>query len=489
MRSHAPPARRCRALPPAAAVGLAVATLAGCQTYAPRPLDPAAHRAQWAARSPDAAGVAEFARRLAAPGEPAPFDTSDGLSLAEAEAVALFFNPRLRVARLRAGVAAATAENAGLWDDPTLDFDGERILAGVDHPWVVGATIGLTIPISGSLSAERDRADAEHRAALARVAQDEWEVRSRLRAAWLEWSAHTLRAQQTREFLDELDAIAAVAARLEEAGEMPRTESRLFRLERLARQGDLRLHDARARESELALRALMGLTPDAQVALVPTLARPPVATPDSVLDEAIEARSPVLAVLREEYAVAELTLRREIREQYPDITIGPGIGEEDGDSRALLAVSLPIPLWNRNRQGVAEAAAQRELARAEYEAAVESLAADLAAAAVRAEALAAQRQEIESLLVPLVDEQDQEITRLARLGEFDALLTLETLVRRHETKLRLIDARLEEALAAARIEELLGPPPPPSAPAAADADADADADAPITAPPTGGSNP
>lgn len=480
MRPHAPPARRRRAHPPAAAAGLCVAMLAGCQTYTPRPLDAAAHRAQWAARSPEADGVAEFARRLAAPGEPAPFDPTDGLCLDEAEAVALFFNPRLRVARLRAGVAAATAENAGLWEDPALGFDGERILAGVDHPWVVGATIGLTIPISGSLSAERDRAGAEHRAALARVAQEEWELRSRLRAAWLDWSAHTLRAQQTREFLGRLDAIAAVAARLEEAGEMPRTESRLFRVERLTRQNDLRLLDARARESELALRALMGLTPDAPVALAPTLARTPVEGFTHVLDEAIEARSPMLAVLREEYAVAELTLRREVREQYPDITIGPGIGEEDGDSRALLGVSLPIPLWNRNRQGVAEAAAQRELARAEYESAVESLAADLAAAVVRAAALATQRQEIESLLVPLVDEQGEEIARLAQLGEFDALLTLETLIRQHETKLRLIEARLEEALAMTRIEELLGPPAPSPASIAADAD---------TTPPPGGSTP
>ena len=41
----------------------------------------------------------------------------------------LFFNPELRLARERAKLAQATAENAGLWEDPTLSIDALRVVA------------------------------------------------------------------------------------------------------------------------------------------------------------------------------------------------------------------------------------------------------------------------------------------------------------------------------------------------------------------------
>ncbi len=134
------------------------------------------------------------------------------------------------------------------------------------------------------------------------------------------------------------------------------------------------------------------------------------------------------------------------------------MGTEDGDTRVLLGVSLPIPLWNRNQRGVAEAEALRETARVEYEFGVESLVSRLASSEVRAAAVAEQRRELEDTIVPLVDEQYSDIERIARAGDFNVLLTLEALVRRHETKIRLIDARLQESLAGAEIDELIGPP-------------------------------
>ncbi|MBC7834356.1 MAG: TolC family protein [Phycisphaerales bacterium] len=439
-----------------AAAACVFAALSGCQSYDPRPLDPSAHHGAWLARSPEHEGVAAFARRLAMnEGHPAPYDLTDGLSLQEGETVALFFNPDLRMARLRAGVALASAEHARLWEDPVLGVDAERILGSVDHPWVLGVSLGFTLPISGRLAVEESRAHAAHRAELRRVLAAEWSARLGLRATWLEWSSQQLRAELSGDLLGRLESILAVVSRLEQAGELSRIEARLFRIEQMTRSTEWRAIEARTSELELTLRALMGLAPAAPLGLVPTS----LGAPDQLRTSSdLDTRNPTLAALRADYEVSEEALRLEIREQYPDITIGPGFGTDEGDSRVLLGLSLPIPLWNQNRRGIAEAVAQRDLARGAFETAIERTGASLAMAHGRHAAARAHRAALEGEMVPMVEEQDTETRRVADLGQVDTLLLLETLARLHDAKNALIDARLAEAIAALRVEELTGPP-------------------------------
>lgn len=443
-----------------AALGLA---LAGCQSYQPQPLDLDAHRAAWAARVPEAEGVAAFAARLQPAGEGAPvFDPADGLTLQEAEAVALFFNPELRVARLRAEAALATLPYAGLWEDPEFSFDAERILADVSPAWVLATGLSLTIPVSGSLEAREDRASAVVRAERSRVAQLEWRLRAEVRSAWVRWSAAGTQVELTRELLERLDGLLAVAASLEEAGELTRTEARLLRIERAMRESELRSLEGQEEELRLALKGLMGLVPWAPVALVPLAAFEAPAEGD--VEAALALRNVELAWLREQYEVAEQELRIEVREQYPDLTLGGGYGREDGDDRALVGIGLRLPVWNRNRFGVAEARAAREVVRAEFEGAYESLVARLAAATVRVRTAAANREHLERTIVPLVDEQYEDVRRLAGLGDLDALVLLESITRQHDTKVRLVEARLAESMAAVQVAELVGPRPAAGAP-------------------------
>ena len=89
--------------------------IAGCQQYQRRPLDLEAHTAAWKARDVSAEPVADYAHRLMGTDtkQAEQFDPSDGLSLDEAEAVALYFNPALRVARLQAKVPLVGAQESG----------------------------------------------------------------------------------------------------------------------------------------------------------------------------------------------------------------------------------------------------------------------------------------------------------------------------------------------------------------------------------------
>lgn len=434
-----------------------MAVFAGCQSYERSPLDAAAHRDAWHARTPEDASVSAFAERLSetTPDKPVPYDPSDGISLAEGELIALVYNPDLRMARLRAGVALATADHAGRWDDPKLSVDLLRITESVSDPWIVGVGLGITLPISGRLEAEKARADAAYQAQLYMIADAEWQTRHQVRLAWLEWSVAKVKLQQQEQLIETIGSLVEATRKLAEAGEMPKTEAGLFAIERVQRRYELRRLRGKVEESEQQLRALMGLSPKAPLQLMPQVMA--VAGVDDKASEPSLGNNPSLARLSQEYEVAEQSLRREVRKQYPDLTIGPVVESDEGQSRIGVGGGIPLPILSANKQGIAEAKAKRELARAAYETGYERLVGTLAQTQARAKSLTEERQMIAAVMAPLVDEQVERARKLLELGEGGGLVLLESLVRAHETKLRLVDVRLDEAKAHAELLLLTGP--------------------------------
>lgn len=445
-------------------LGVAVlGVLSGCQPYAPKPLDSAAHLAEWSARSLDSDDVRQFAARLGSapptgyPGTPGVTDANE-LRLVDAELVALAFNPELRRARARAAVALAGAEHAGLWNDPSLSFDVLRVVESIPDPWVIGGVVGFTIPLSGRLGVQKALAAAEHDLELRRVAEAEWSTVARFRTTWAEWSATCVEADLVRDLVHQFDAIMLVVDRLETAQSLSRIEGRLLRMERASRRSELLLLDSRSEQLELELKSSMGLVPEAALSLQPQVAADftdPPGDPLVILDQ----RSPALATRRAAYQTAEHDLHLQIRKQYPDLQIGPAYEWDEGQNKIGLGAGLPLPLLNANRQGITVARAEREAARIEYESAHERLVSAYRQAQRQLAATSAARHAIEQDLLPLAEAQIVDGRRLAELGELNVLLTLESLVRAHDVKVQLINARLTEAQAVFRLQELLGPDP------------------------------
>lgn len=452
----------CKAGSRSARLGLAcaMALLAGgCQAYEARPLDMAGHASAFTKRGADGEEVRRFARLLAASeaaegtGE---FDASDGITWAEGEVLALVFNADLRLARMRAGVTRATAESAGLWEDPTLGVDLTRIVESTPEPWKVMTSVGITVPISGRLEVEKQRASAEHVAELARVAEREWATRMAVRRAWTEWTLVQTRLDVTREFVQRVDEVLVVVSKMEQAGELSRTEARLFRIERANANAALALLESRAREAELHARQLMGMAPDAPLRLVPRSVG--FARSGAAGDGAERARrNPGVVAAELAYAAAERALELQVRKQYPDLHIGPGFGRDEGQDEVMFGLSLPIPVLNANRQGIAEATAQREVARVAAEAVLEQAIASMHAASSRLAAATERRRVLENELVPLVDAQYADAREVARLGEVNSLVLLESLTRQHDAKVALVEAVRDEAMSEIDVAEIAGP--------------------------------
>lgn len=431
-----------------------VLLLTGCQTYEPQAAIRPAHKNEWREREASSESVRKFAKRLdESTSYNHSFDASDGLSLGEGETVALVFNPDLRVARLRAGVAKATAEHAGLWDDPELSIDVLNITQNVPDPWLIGSALAFTLPVSGRLKVEKARAEAAMHAELERVSESEWKILRDVANGWLDWSAEGYKLRETDAILAELDAVVTSTSRLAEAGELPQTESALFAIERASRRAERDRLRATVEENEQELRSLMGLSPSASLNLIPTLSSGSASTGQ---DEPNESH-PVLARLRREHEVADKTLLREIKKQYPDITFGPQAESDEGQSRIGFIGAVPIPILNSNKGGIAEARAEREVALAAYETEYERMVGRLAALQARLSGIRSRRTTIYRTLLPLVDRQVADAGRLLELGEGDSLVLLESVLRSNDTKIQLIDLQLEEAQTENEIRYLLGP--------------------------------
>ncbi len=437
---------------------LAALVLVGCQSYEPAPLDIGAYRESLDDRLIDTEPISAFARRLQAAGEevPARFDPTDGISHAEGEVLALFYNPDLRIARLEAGVALATWDTAGLWEDPVFGFDAAEILKPKSTPFEYGLMGSLTIPISGRLQVEKERAGAAYEAQLRSIVDAEWRTRAELRRKWASWAAAVAQAELLADMITQLEEINDIADRLEAAGELNRVERRLLHIEQADRMVQTTEMDLQVLKAEADLLDVLGLPPDATDLLIPSFPETSIPEVEDITARLIDANTE-LAVHFAEYRIAEETLRLEIKKQFPDIVIGSGYGTQFNDHRVMFGVSIPIPILNANRAGIAEAQARREVARATAETTFTRLFQGLAAANSALELKQAQRDRYEQQIVPLLAEQTNDIERIAALGELDMFVLLETITRTLDTKQSLIQLQVAELDAAITVRRILGP--------------------------------
>lgn len=481
----------------------ALMLLVGCATFERRPLELDQYASVWPERDIDVESVKAFAQTLATNEDSTPsYDPSDGLSLAEAEAVALVFNPQLRLARAQAEVPLASAREAGWWPDPEFEaevmrfanrgsqsrfkfngpaFDGVntgliganglstdgleitrpgyRRVEGdfIEDPWIVGASLSITIPISGRLAVEQDWAWAEYRASWRRILISEWELLIKLRAAWLTWSTTHEQIAVVTDYIEQLTAVASIAERLATAGELKPTDARLLAIELQRQRTTLQALQSEQEQQRLELFALLGVAPEAPVQLLPAVFLPRIDTPESARRDQLLARDPRILAVRAAYEAAEQRLRLEVRKQYPDLNVGPSYSFEEGFSRLGFGFGFPLPLWNHNRQAVAEAAAEREAAGIQAQTQVEQVFSELARGEARLRFAAERRQMLLGDVAPLVDRQVADTRKLLDLGEVDVLVLRDALGSAVDTKLEVLTATLAEAQAANVLQQMLAP--------------------------------
>jgi outer membrane protein TolC len=422
---------------------LAFGTLSGCIVYRNQPLDSQQFSAEMQSRRQAFRADSQDSQ---------PFE----IALCDFERLALVLNPDLRRARLQAGVAEASAAEAGRWLDPVLGGDLLRVLdpdPGQDAA-IQGLSLSFTIPVSGRLAVERTHARAETIAALARVSEQEQRLLRDLRIAWAEVFEATELESALIDSRNDLMAISDLATQLKEAGEISTSEAAAFRATHLESSIDLASQQAVVRQANRRLAALAGMRAGTRFRLIPEME--PAATPAEVGDlHTLADRNPHVLIAEAEYHVAEQALRLAIRKQYPDVELGPIYGREDGQGRLGIGFSLPIPILNGNRREIAERTAERDVARAAWEQTLLNAEYELATACEELRRAAVTLVLLQDSLIPLAESRLSESRRIQEAGEINALLLLDALRANADARQAVSTTKRELAIARAELSYLL----------------------------------
>ncbi len=358
---------------------LAALMLAGCASYAPQPLAGADIDA--VLNSPDRAALV---RQAAALPQKMTLDFTRPLDGDALAAIAVLANPELRALRVQQRVADAQLFAAGLLPDPQLSLGFDRVLAPRSEGLVTGYAGGLTLDLLGAY-AVRGVARRVQRAAGEQV---------RLDIAWQEWST----AGQARLLAERLPRQQAVSGLARTAADV--ADRALSRALTAATRGDIKADEVETRRiaaadangralkaereagvTRLDLNALLGLRPDEPLALAMPAPLSAWAAPDpEQLFVIARATRLDLQAFAKGYDSAEASLHRAVLGQYPRLAITLNRLRDTSAVHTFgPAITLDLPLWNRNRGEIAKAGAERERLKSEYAARLFRTRADIAA--------------------------------------------------------------------------------------------------------------
>ncbi len=387
---------------PAAALALVLSLggLEGCAAYRPAPLGPAVDALL---APPDREALSRAAGRLDHPRlSPLLIDFARPLTPEALGVMAVIANPDLKAARARAGVADAQLFSAGLLPDPQFTFS-------LDHPVspATGYINALTGQLNLDVAALRDHTVS---VAGARAAREQ----VRLDLAWREWGA----AGQARLLAARIMGLERAADLTGRAEALAKQE--LDRVLPAALRGDVKADDVqsrriadadaggRARQAErdlkaarLELNALLGLAPSEHLQIAAGAVPPPPFDAEALFQAARAGRLDLLA-LQAGYDSQDAAVRKSILDQFPTLQLGVTAARDTSDVRTIgPTTTFSLPLWNRNRGGVAVEAATREALRAEYAARLFTTRSDIAALVSALEIGVRQRDELAAQAGPL----------------------------------------------------------------------------------------
>jgi hypothetical protein len=435
----------------------------------PDPIDPAAVAAELRQRAMDPRTLAQ-ALELAELG-PLPFARPDPAQAGDADGDALWhlcailYHPDVRAARAELAVSDAALRVSG----QPLPSMGEVMNMDLENP-DRETELQMTFDLLGILgigksAAARELADAERRAALARLERALWRATFAVDRARVGVAA--VRVQQR-----ELQALQLEAAnglrRAELLGE--RGWIGAAPTAAAAAVGHRLQHELAATHTELArmlaeLARAAGLAPQAppltevsRATLARIHARPRRATPD---DHDLLTRHPELRPLLLQHAVAEAGVRNAAASAWPDLFLGPDVRVQPGETLwgGMLEFRLPWP--SAVDAAVDQAVAERARTRVAVEDALLAQWNAIAAARERA----ARADEILREHVPARDDAARRAWAAARarfdVDPQDAMAWTAALVMRLEAIAFVAEAERDAGLARLELAELLGPEPVP----------------------------
>ncbi len=366
----------------------AISGLGGCASYAPSPLTSnlAVLSDTTASEIATGAGRAHLS--------PVTIDLAQPLNANAVATVAVIANPDLKALRAQAKVADAQAFAAGLLPDPTFSIGVDNLISGPDSLDNLTAALGLDLNSLRTRSVTLVNAQSQARQVRLDLAWSEWQTSGQARL-----QAVRIQALQQQLIINRqsLDAQTTLLKRMEQATGSGDVSAEGLQTARAAAATATDIYNTNARSLEAArfeLRRLLGVAPQTDIALAPTPLPPVPLTAERLFQIALDHRAD-LAALREGYNVQDSHLHLAVLQQFPTLNLTLNANRDTSANRTFgPAVDFTLPLWNRNRGGIAVETATREALRAEYDARLFQTRAEITAAAADIRLLRAQRDRL-----------------------------------------------------------------------------------------------
>lgn len=387
-----------------------------------------------------------FAGMLAMSGRPA---FAEPVSLSDALARGQDVSPRIAKAKAELEAADGRAMQAGVRPNPVVSAEVENF-SGTGPYRTFGqteTTVAVSQPfeLGGKRRARREVAAADR--AIARIAlrKAEADLSFDIIVSHAELRAAEERAVLARQVLARAVELARIAETLVDVGrDPPLTGLRADALLAEAKAGKLRA-EAELLSARQRLALLIGSEDPELSAAVQDMA------PSLALADGAQSLDERMAVAERDAAAARVKLAQV--EAVPDVTASGGVRNfrESGDTAFIVGVSIPLPVFNRNRGNIAAAradgdAAQAGLAQTRLNARFSRRDAELM--------LAAANERVAALSGASLF-QANEAARIAEIGYQQGKFTLIELIDAQEAQtsanLKLIEAELDRARALAAL--------------------------------------
>jgi outer membrane protein, heavy metal efflux system len=368
-------------------------------------------------------------------------------------------SPVLRAASLQTAAATAKAEGADALDDPTISDSYQYYKnPGVFSAYTV--TLSQSFPLWGKRDLRRQAALADVDAARGEEQAAQDELDEKIKIAYAQYYLTNRDLKVNREIGELARRMrAAASARYGQGGGDQTSVIQAQGEETAAKTEAVRLEGekdaARAR-----LNALVGHPGEAPLA-EPVTARP-MPVPEPVLAALVDrarAVNPTLSASNAAVAAARSRSSLADKAWYPDLTIGGGPLIETNNRplgfAATIGFNIPLP-WGREASGQREAAAQLGATQQKYEAALLEIEGALGESVAKLRAARATETLLQQEAMPQARATFQTVLANYSQGKGDLAAAITAEHQMHEVDLRLLRTQLDEQVALAAIERLIG---------------------------------
>ncbi len=376
------------------------------------------------------------------------------IALASAIDLALSANPELAAARRELEAVEGAIVQAGVRPNPEISTLVEDTRKATRTTTL---QINQPIELGGKRAARIEAAERGRDVAAAELAAKRLEIRAVVVAAFFDVLVAQERIRLADALLELAQRATLAASRRVTAGKVSPVEETKARVAAGAAQVEFNQARSELATARKRLAATWGSrTPrferaDGQAETLPVL-------PSREDIDARLAASPALARFRLEADRRSALAEVERTRRMPNVTVSVGTQrvEELGRNQAILGLSVPLPLFDRNQGNVLEALRRADKARDEQAAGEIRLASEVAQAYERLNALGLEVDILKKDILPGAQSAYEAASKGFELGKFNFLEVLDAQRTFFQAKSQYLRALAEAHRASADIDRVLG---------------------------------